>query len=65
MAHKWHNKYHGKHVRKTDGQPVITYLEERAILVPALKCADWGFPIDLLEIRMFTKKSILTEKVER
>lgn len=50
------NKYHGKHIKNTGGQPVFTKLEEEAILNSALKCADWGFPLDLLEIRMLAKK---------
>ncbi|KAJ8930609.1 hypothetical protein NQ314_016579 [Rhamnusium bicolor] len=42
--------------RRTGGQTVFTDLEEKAILNSALKCADWGFPLDLLEIRMLAKK---------
>ncbi|KAJ8967133.1 hypothetical protein NQ314_003067 [Rhamnusium bicolor] len=62
-----YNKFHGKHVRRTGGQTVFTDLEETAILNSALKCADWRFPLDLLEIRMLAKKylDLKGRKVEK
>lgn len=50
-----HNKFHGKHIKNTGGQPIFSNAEEMAIINAAAKCSDWGFPLDLLDIRMLAK----------
>lgn len=42
----------------------FTFLEEKATIKSAFKCADWRFPLDLSEIRMLAR-SILMERVGR
>lgn len=49
------NKYHGKYGRKPGAQPVFTENEEFIILKSAAKSAEWGFPLTLLDLRMFAK----------
>lgn len=50
-----YNKYKGLHI-KTPGRPtVFSHNEELAILECAAKCSDWGFPLTLLDLRMFGK----------
>lgn len=50
------NKYHSKRIdKKSGGQPVFSQSEEKAIIAGILKCADWGYPLNLTEIRLFVK----------
>lgn len=50
-----YNKYKGLHGRTPGAQPVFTHNEEIAILRAAATCGDWGFPLTLLDLRMFAK----------
>lgn len=50
-----YNKYKGKHINKVGGQTIFSKHEELIILESAAKCADWGFPLTLTDIRMFAK----------
>lgn len=50
-----HNKYHGKYGKKPGAQPAFTRNEETKILESAAKSAEWGFPLSLLDLRMFAK----------
>jgi hypothetical protein len=50
-----YNKYKGKHIRKPSAQPVFSGTEEKASLQSAAKCSEWGFPLSLLDLRMFAK----------
>lgn len=49
------NKFHGRHTRSAGRQPALSTAEEVALIDAAVKCADWGFPLDLLDLRMLTK----------
>ena len=49
------NKYHGRRIKKTGGQSVFTYEEEVAIINSVLTCADWGYPLSAMDLRMFVK----------
>ncbi|XP_050516371.1 uncharacterized protein LOC126891232 [Diabrotica virgifera virgifera] len=50
-----YNRYKGKHIG-TPGRPTIfTKGEEVAILKAAAKCADWGFPLSIQDLRMMAK----------
>lgn len=50
-----YNKYKGLHGRTHGGQPVFSHAEEVAILKAAATCAEWGFPLTILDLRMFAK----------
>ena len=50
-----HNKFHGIHIRNAGGQPVFSTEEEVSLINAAVKCADWGFPLNLLDLRMLAK----------
>lgn len=50
-----YNKYKGLHVKTPGGQPVFSQQEELSILSAAATCADWGFPLTLLDLRYFAK----------
>ncbi|XP_060810031.1 uncharacterized protein LOC132904125 [Amyelois transitella] len=49
------NKYHGKYIKKPGAQPVFSKTEEETILKSCAKCADWGYPLTTLDLRMFAK----------
>ncbi|XP_030754175.1 jerky protein homolog-like [Sitophilus oryzae] len=49
------NKFHGRNVKMAGGQSIFSHAEEIAILNAVVKCADWGFPLSMLELRMFAK----------
>lgn len=51
-----HNKFHGKFIKKAGAQTAFSETEEIMILKSAAKCAEWGFPLSLLDLRMFAKK---------
>ncbi|KAJ2945180.1 hypothetical protein O0L34_g9250 [Tuta absoluta] len=50
-----YNKYYGKFGRKPGAQPVLSENEENIILKSAAKCAEWGFPLSLLDLRICAK----------
>ena len=50
-----HNKFHGKHIHKPGGQTVLSDKEEMYLIKAIIKCGDWGFPLSMLDIQMFTK----------
>lgn len=50
-----YNKYKGLHGKTPGGQPVFSHQEEISILRAAATCADWGFPLTLLDLRYFAK----------
>ncbi|XP_044750640.1 uncharacterized protein LOC123310976 [Coccinella septempunctata] len=49
------NRYHGCKIKKSGGQPVFTYEEEMVIINSVLTCADWGYPLSAMDLRMFVK----------
>lgn len=49
------NKYRGRHGLNPGSQTAFTHAEEKAILSAAAKCADWGFPLNLFDLRMMAK----------
>lgn len=50
-----YNKYKGRHGGKPGRPTIFTTAEEVAILKAAAKCADWGFPLSLMDVRMMAK----------
>lgn len=50
-----HNRFHGRRIKKTGGQTVLSVTEEQSILKNILKCADWGFPLTQQDLKMFVK----------
>ncbi|XP_026326216.1 uncharacterized protein LOC113234910 [Hyposmocoma kahamanoa] len=50
-----YNKYKGTHVKKPGAQPVFSESEEEALLKSAAKCADWGYPLTILDLRFLAK----------
>ncbi|KAJ2949580.1 hypothetical protein O0L34_g15498 [Tuta absoluta] len=50
-----YNRYKGLHTRTAGGQTVFTHAEEKALLKAAATCADWGFPLTALDLRMIAK----------
>ncbi|KAF2892526.1 hypothetical protein ILUMI_13648 [Ignelater luminosus] len=42
-------------IRSVGGQPALSTAEEVAIVDAMVKCADWWFLLDLLDLRMLTK----------
>ena len=50
-----HSKFHGKHIHKPGGQTVLSDTEEKYLNKAIIKCGDWGFPLSMLDIQMFTK----------
>lgn len=50
-----YNRYKGLHTRTVGGQTVFTHAEEKALLRAAATCADWGFPLTALDLRMIAK----------
>lgn len=50
-----YNKFKGKHGNIPGRPTVFTKQEELAILEAAAKCSDWGFPLNLLDLRMMAK----------
>jgi hypothetical protein len=49
------NKFHGKHIHNAGGQSALSIAEEVALINAAIKCSDWGFPLNLLDLRMLAK----------
>ncbi|KAG5869102.1 hypothetical protein JTB14_007145 [Gonioctena quinquepunctata] len=51
----FHNRFKGIHGNDPGRPTIFTHDEELAILKSAAKCADWGFPLSLLVMRMMAK----------
>jgi hypothetical protein len=54
------NKLNGKHKSKTGGQTALTQEEEQALL-DCIISAEWALPLDINDLRFFTK-ALLDEK---
>lgn len=50
-----HNKYHGKHGLNAGGQTVLTLAEEESIVRSLITCGEWGYPLAMFDLQMFTK----------
>ncbi|KAJ8937071.1 hypothetical protein NQ314_012043 [Rhamnusium bicolor] len=50
-----YNRYKGIHGNNPSHPTIFTHVEEVAILKSAAKCADWDFPLSLMDIRMMAK----------
>uniref|UniRef100_A0A6P7F1X7 Uncharacterized protein LOC114325697 n=1 Tax=Diabrotica virgifera virgifera TaxID=50390 RepID=A0A6P7F1X7_DIAVI len=59
------NKYHGRKIKKIGGQSVFTYEEEVAIINSILTCADWGYPLSAMDLRMFVKSFLALNQQDR
>ena len=53
------NKVKGHHIKKVGGQTIFTQEEEHSLVLHILKCAEFGMPLDLLDIRMIAKNQSL------
>lgn len=49
------NRYHGRHHRKNGGQTVFTFGEEKAMIKCASVCGEWGFPLNVQDMRHLGK----------
>lgn len=54
------NKIKQKHDKTAGGQTALSAEEEKIILNHILTCADWGMPLDSLEIRLIVKDYLLS-----
>lgn len=52
------HKINGKNFKNPGGQTVFTNEEEECFVEHILAVAQWGFPFDLLDIRMLVKRYI-------
>nr|CAI5826009.1 unnamed protein product [Callosobruchus analis] len=50
-----YNKYNDRNIRKPGAQTVFSEKEEECILRSVAKCAEWGFPLTIMDLRMFAK----------
>ncbi|KAG5864715.1 hypothetical protein JTB14_017859 [Gonioctena quinquepunctata] len=50
-----YNRFEGIHGNNPGRPTIFTHDEELAILKSAAKCADWGFPLSLLDMRIMAK----------
>lgn len=50
-----HNRSTGKHTKKPGGITIPTHEEEIAIIQNVTTCADWGYPLNVLDLRHITK----------
>lgn len=50
-----HNKIKKKHTLSIGGQTALRKEEEIGIIRNVVTCAEWGFPLNILDLRMFTK----------
>jgi len=50
-----HNKYHGRHTKVFGAPTVFTQAEEVAFVKSFAKCGEWGYPLELQDIRFFVK----------
>lgn len=49
-------KYRGQHHRKYGGQTVLSEADEQKIVEGLLLAAEWGFPLNQLELRHIVKR---------
>ncbi|KAB0804446.1 hypothetical protein PPYR_01416 [Photinus pyralis] len=49
------NRYHGRHIKCNGGQTIFNLVEERSILKCAGVCGEWGFPLNLSDLRHMAK----------
>lgn len=49
-----------RHPRRSGGQPALSMAEEETIAQNAATLADWGFPLDMLDIRMMVRDYLQT-----
>ena len=49
------NKIAGKHSEKPGHPTVLTEVEENSIVQHLVRLADWGFPMDNTDLRVFIK----------
>lgn len=50
-----HNRLQGKHSKPIGGQTVLSKEEEECIIHSVTTCADWGYPMTILDLRLFAK----------
>lgn len=50
-----HNRLTGKHTKHPGGVTILSHEEEVAIIQNVTTCADWGYPLTVLDLRHFTK----------
>lgn len=50
-----YNRFHGKHSRNYGGQTALSCQEEKVIIESVVKCGDWGFPLNIQDVRFFIK----------
>lgn len=55
------NKYHGRHIRSSGGQSVFTFNEEKSIIKCATTCGEWGFPLNMTDLRHLAKNLLDTQ----
>ncbi len=48
-----HNKK--QNIKKHGGQPVLSENEETEIMMRLIQCAEWGYPVESLDLRMIVK----------
>jgi len=62
-----YNKYHGQHTKVFGAPTVFTQAEELAFVKSFVKCGQWGYPLDLQDIRFFVKAYVdqVGRKVDR
>lgn len=49
------NKMHGRHIKKHGGQTVFMAAEETDFVEGLVTCANWGFPLNTLDLRLSAK----------
>jgi hypothetical protein len=52
----------GKHPRKSGGQESFNFLEEKHTAVNIATLGDWGYPLDILELRMLVRDYLQAKK---
>nr|CAI5820842.1 unnamed protein product [Callosobruchus analis] len=50
-----YNKYNDRNIRKPGAKTVFSEKEEECILRSVAKCAEWGLPLTIMDLRMFAK----------
>lgn len=46
----------GNRIKKKGGQPVLTEEEERTLINRLQICGDWGYPVDMITLRLLIKE---------
>lgn len=64
------NKFNGLHIRKSGGQTEFSMEEERAFIKAVSLCGDWGFPLNMLDVRYLAKSYLesqgrICKKIQR